>query len=176
MRQILSAKRLHGSQMQWIWQSTSLVILVIAVSGCPLTQNPYAQIAQTSPQLVRQIVLNEVLTEEAMREIHQAEQDYKAARYTDEDGDGTGDYGTLADLAIQEPPLIGAELGSGQKNGYLFTLVVALGGSGSSPQYTCTAVPAQFWVDGVRQYFIDETGVLRYTEDGTVPDATSTAL
>jgi type II secretory pathway pseudopilin PulG len=61
-----------------------------------------------------------------------------------------------------------------QKSGYSFTAV----GTGSLPMsaYTTTAVPSVIGASGQRGFFSDQTGVIRYTADGSVPTNSSPAL
>lgn len=109
-----------------------------------------------------------------MRTITTAQVGFQAAGLVDIDGDGISDYGTLEQLA--SPPdglgFIDSALGAGIKHEYKFTVNVTPSGSGG-PGYTCTAVPVKPGGDTVRCYFADESGVIRYTEDGTPATAQS---
>ena len=63
---------------------------------------------------------------------------------------------------------------SGKKSGYTF----AAPGSGALPRvaYTATAVPSLVGSSGQRGFFSDQSGVIRYTLDGSVPTTSSPAL
>ncbi|MDD5512487.1 MAG: prepilin-type N-terminal cleavage/methylation domain-containing protein [Candidatus Omnitrophica bacterium] len=65
------------------------------------------------------------------------------------------DLGTLATVY---PPYIDSSLGSGSKSGYDFTF------SGSTNTFTATARPQSFRSSGIRSFFVDESGVIRFTD------------
>jgi hypothetical protein len=99
----------------------------------------------------------------------------------DNDGDGVGDYGTLLQLSNPDgggatPPFIDSVLGNGIKHGYNFAVNVVFGAPAAMPAYQCTAIPAAAGRTGYRQYFVDESGVIRYTSDGTAVSAASPPL
>ncbi len=83
---------------------------------------------------------------------------------------GNGKYGALADLLTVG--LIDDVLGSGQKNGYNFTVT----GAGATDNFTVTATPVTVGKTGNRGFFTDGTAVIRYTLDGSAPTAASPAL
>ena len=60
---------------------------------------------------------------------------------------------TIMDTAT--PPYIDSVLGSGNKSGYTFTL------SAGTNTFTVTATPQTENVTGSRQFFVDESGVVR---------------
>jgi len=125
------------------------------------------------PNLLRsRMSANEAGAAGAMRTISTGEVGFQTAAFVDGDGDGVGDYGSLAQLANPDgsnatPPFIDAVLGGGAKHGYNFTVVVTPGSATALPAYTCTAVPAASGRTGFRQYFVDESGVIRFTADGS---------
>ena len=82
---------------------------------------------------------------------------------------GGGNFGSLAELSSEN--FADEVLGSGQKDGYDFS-VAANGSIGFSVIATPT-VPGN---TGERAFYGNETGVIRYTVDGTVPDSTSPPL
>lgn len=85
--------------------------------------------------------------------------------------EGIGQYATLATLANPgngTAPFIDDVLGSGLKHGYSFVVTVTIG---DPPAYTCTATP--IGIAGVTSYFVDQTGVIRCSWDGTVATAES---
>ncbi|MBI4444761.1 MAG: prepilin-type N-terminal cleavage/methylation domain-containing protein [Acidobacteria bacterium] len=82
---------------------------------------------------------------------------------------GSGSYGTLTEL--QDAGIIDNVLGSGEKDGYSFT-VTANGSTG----FTVVAVPLTVGTTGKRGFYSDETAVIRYTTDGAAPTSASPAL
>ena len=134
------------------------------------------------PNLLRsRMSANESGAAGAMRTISTGEVGYQTACFTDADGDGVGDYGSLAQLANPDgagatPPFIDSVLGAGAKHGYNFVVVVTPGAAAVQPAYTCTAAPAAAGRTGYRQYFVDESGVIRYTADGTAATVASPPL
>ncbi|MHC4660843.1 MAG: hypothetical protein ACYS8W_04080 [Planctomycetota bacterium] len=79
-----------------------------------------------------------------------------------------GKYGTLTQLSTEQ--YIDPVLGSGIKSGYIFRVRVG------QDAWSCIAVPATPGVTGMRGFFVDQTGVLRYTPNGTPPTPVSPAL
>ena len=134
------------------------------------------------PNLLRsRMSANEAGAAGAMRTISTGEVGFQTAAFVDTDGDGVGDYGTLAQLADPDgggatPPFIDEVLGGGVKHGYNFTVTITMGSPTALPAYTCVAAPSAAGRTGYRQYFVDESGVIRYTADGTTPTATSPPL
>lgn len=82
---------------------------------------------------------------------------------------GAGQFGSLANMMSAQ--FIDNVLGNGTKDGYTFT--VAENGSTS---FTITGVPTTPGTTGERGFYSDETGVIRYTTDGTAPTSGSPAL
>ena len=77
---------------------------------------------------------------------------------------GSGDF--AADLvSLQGANLIDSVLGSGTAEAYSFSL------SGSGVQYTIDARPLVYGASGIRSFFTDESGAIRYT----TADAAATA-
>ena len=134
------------------------------------------------PNLLRsRMSANEAGSAGALRTISTGEVAFQTAAFVDADNDGVGDYGTLAQLANPDgagatPPFIDNVLGGGNKHGYVFTMTVTTGSPTVVPSYTCTAIPAAIGRTGYRQYFCDESGVIRFTADGSAPTATSPPL
>jgi len=90
----------------------------------------------------------------------------------------TGEYGTLEELGDEDNPFIDAVLASGNKSGYNFTVEVTPSTDTTEGSFTCVAVPESSgrFGTGVRQFYVDQTGVIRYTADGSEPDANSDEL
>ena len=138
--------------------------------------------ANAIPNLLRsRMSANEAGAAGAMRTISTGEVAFQTAGFVDNDGDGVGDYGTLAELANPDgagatPPFIDQVLGGGVKHGYNFAVVVTFGSTTALPAYTGIATPAAAGRTGYRQYFVDESGVIRYTSDGTAVSVASPPL
>ena len=113
-----------------------------------------------------------------MRTISTAEVAFQQATFIDFDGDTEGDYGTLANLADPDgggatEPFIDQVLASGVKSGYIYTIVVTPGTNLQQPAYECTATPQSVGQSGFREFFVNESGVIRFTADGSPVDANS---
>ena len=67
-------------------------------------------------------------------------------------------------------------LATGNKSGYAFTYAAATNGAPVNTAYTITAVPQKVGVTGQRGFFSDQTGVIRYTLDGSAPTNAASAL
>jgi type IV pilus assembly protein PilA len=64
-----------------------------------------------------------------------------------------------------------------QKSGYQFAAAGApVGGSTTNNTYTVTATPLGIGSTGQRGFYSDQSGVIRYTLDGTVPTTASSPL
>jgi prepilin-type N-terminal cleavage/methylation domain-containing protein len=60
------------------------------------------------------------------------------------------------------------------KSGYYFT--PSGGGTGAPATYTIVGQPGTPGQSGQRGFYSDQSGVIRFTSDGTAPNSTSTAL
>ncbi len=134
------------------------------------------------PGLLRsRLSANEASAVSGIRTISTAETGFQAAAFADANNDGLGDYGTLQQLADPDgggvsQPFIDSVLSSGNKLGYVYTANIVAGTVENPPAYTCTAVPASSGRTGWRQFYVDETGVVRTTGDGSPVDASSPPL
>lgn len=127
------------------------------------------------PNLLRsRMSANEAGATGGTRTISTGEVAYQAAGI-DSTSNGIGQYGTMASLGTGTTPFIDAALASGTKQGYSFQATPLLV-SGAVPTYTATATPGVQNKTGVKQFFIDESGVIRFTGDGTAPSSTSPPL
>jgi type IV pilus assembly protein PilA len=75
--------------------------------------------------------------------------------------------------------LIDADLADGNKSGYQFTYGGLVGaGTPASPYvgYTITGVPVSVGTTGQRGFFSDQSGVIRFTTDGSAATAASPAI
>lgn len=86
---------------------------------------------------------------------------------------GTGTNATSANALLIDDVLAG-----GTKSGYTFTATASGGTPPTSPNvlYTATGVPTVPGQTGQRGFFSDQSGVIRFTADGTAPTTTSPAL
>ena len=73
----------------------------------------------------------------------------------------------LADLNSSEPVYIDSVLASGTKQGYLFNL------TGSTNSFNVTAIPSIQNITGVRNFYVDVSGVIRASANGTADNASS---
>ena len=134
------------------------------------------------PNLLRaRMSANEASATGAMRTLSTGQVAFQTAAFVDGDGDGVGDYGTLLQLSDPDgagatPPFIDAVLGGGAKHGYNFTGAVVAGSATTLPAYTVTAIPAAPGRTGYRQFFVDESGVIRFTADGSAVSVSSPPL
>lgn len=75
-----------------------------------------------------------------------------------------GFAGSLTELGPSGANEVDAALASGIRSGYIFTLIPgARDSEGHITKYAVTAVPQTFDKTGVRSFFVDESGVIRYT-------------
>ena len=134
------------------------------------------------PNLLRsRMSANEASASGSIRTIATGETAFRTAAFVDANGDGDGDYGSLAQLANPDgagvtPGFVDSVLGTGLKLGYNFTVTVTLGNLTTPPSFTCLAVPTSAGRTGYRQYFVDESGVIRFTTDGSAAGASSSPL
>jgi len=127
------------------------------------------------PNLLRsRMSANESSAIGGMRTISTAEASYQLSAI-DTDASGLGLYGTLSALGSQDPPFIDSALSGGIKSGYSFNIAQSGGGS-VAPVYTATAHPLQDNKTGTRKFFLDESGVIRFTSDSSDPDSSSPAV
>ncbi|MDD5085358.1 MAG: type II secretion system protein [Candidatus Omnitrophica bacterium] len=120
------------------------IMIVVAIIGL------LAAIA--IPNLLRaRVNANEAAAKASLRTISTACESFRSVQ------DPPAYPGNLAALAAANPPYIDANLAGGTKQGYTFTYAAAAGG------YTCTAAPTTANITGVNTYFVDQSGVIRFT-------------
>lgn len=78
---------------------------------------------------------------------------------------------TLTSLSGATPPYIDAVLGAGTKSGYNFSITA----SGTNT-FSSTARPQTFQTTGVRSFFVDESGVIRWTNADVAATSGDAAL
>lgn len=114
--------------------------------------------AQLSPR-----AFTERFAARSMETIHGAQMTYMAVS-------GTRSFGTLADLRSQG--LIDAALAEGEKYGYVLSIHVTPGTQNSPARFTATAVPRLYRKNGIRSFYVDESGIVRGADrHGAVAEA-----
>ena len=103
---------------------------------------------------------NEASAIASLRAIHSAQGIY---REQDKDGNGTLDFATNI-AQLRDANLIDAQIGGGIKQGYLITHPSGPGSSYATFfKWSWGAGPEEPYESGDRGFFINETGVIRYT-------------
>lgn len=92
-----------------------------------------------------------------MRTISEAEFHYRVFHDT---------YGTLSDLISDK--LVDDGLSSGVRSGYRFRIK-----NQDAAQFQLTAVPTTIGVSGEKGFYTDESGVIRYSDDGSEPNSSA---
>ncbi len=133
------------------------------------------------PNLLRsRMSANETGAAGAIRTISTGEVGYQAAALEVlSTVTGVGQYGSLDDLGPAGPGgatgfFIDQNLSSGAKGGYAFTITPT--DSSIAPTYIATGTPAAASSTGVKSYFVDSSGVIRFNPTGGVPTSASTAM
>lgn len=122
---------------------------------------------------------NETAAIAALRLVYTAEVGFLAASLK-VDGQGEASYGTLEELGNPlddgREPFIDEPLANGFRQGYSFTVEVFLASVATPAAFTGLAVPIVEGRTGVRKFYIDQRGVMRFTSDGSEPESDSTPL
>ena len=134
------------------------------------------------PQLIRSRMSgNEAGAIAALRTITSAETQFQTSGFADADADNVGDYGplngatSLANPAAGTSPFIDEVLATGTKSGYAFVVTIDNASDGDEA-YTCTARPVTYGRTGVRGFFLDESGVIRFETANVAPTVDSPPL
>jgi prepilin-type N-terminal cleavage/methylation domain-containing protein len=120
------------------------------------------------PNMLRsRMSANEAGAAGAMRTISSGEAAYQSACLST-NANGTGQYADLPTLAAPPSgePFIDDMLGNGVKQGYNFA--AAPGPPSDAPAYQATAQPINPGKTGVKSYFVDQSGVIRFEGQGAV--------
>lgn len=126
------------------------------------------------PNMLRaRMSANEADAASAMRTISSAQVQFQASTMSP-DPFGVGQYGQLTDLGVGVPPFIDSVLAGGMKSGYSFNVDLSRQVPGA-PAYDCLSVPINPNT-GVRRFFVDESGVITFTADGTDPNSDSAPI
>jgi hypothetical protein len=78
----------------------------------------------------------------------------------------------LTNLGTGTTPFLDSALASGNKQGYAFQATPTLENN-AVPRYTATATPQLVNKTGIKAYFVDESGVIRFDGAGGTPSSTS---
>ncbi len=130
------------------------------------------------------VAANENLAVATLRNISSAEAQFQATAALDQDGDGRGEYGTLAELtgssplagsnSVLEPPVLSASLipeasGCSTKAGYVFRIDVPRRGVGgvdlAEKRFVAYAWPVSQGATGGKVYVIDADGKLFFSDN-----------
>ena len=126
------------------------------------------------PNLMRsRMSANEASAAGGIRTISTGEVSYQAAGISVDPATGVGQYGDLTALGSGTVPFIDSALSSGTKSGYTYAITATP--NSTAPNFTATAQPAGTNT-GIKTYFVDESGVIRFTGDGTNADVNSLPL
>jgi len=119
------------------------------------------------PNLLRaKLAANESNAVGALRTLSSAENSFQASSTIDVDGDGVGEYGSLANLSSAVPAFVDESLGSAQKSGYSFTITTTGVTNTDEILWEATAFPLSKGNTGNRTFYIDESGVIRGSDIG----------
>jgi len=137
-------------------------------------------VAVTVPAfLTSRMNANESSAIASLRMISSSQTGFLAAGLRDDNVDGQADYGTLTQLGdgtLSGEPFIDQLMALGTKQGYQLSIFVTAGGPAVAPQYDAFAVPTVITESGIRKFYVNEEGVIRYTSDGSNPSTASSPL
>jgi type IV pilus assembly protein PilA len=128
------------------------------------------------PNLIKsKMAANEASAVGSVRTINTGEVNYAASC------PATGFSASLAELntgalCAGGKGIIDPVLSLGKKSGYVFAYTATAGGDTLNDTYTQTALPATVGTTGQRGFYSDQTGVIRYTLNGSAPTNASNAL
>ena len=160
-------KRKHGFTMVELMIVMEIIIIMVAIAY---------------PQLRRSLIsAREGNAVGSMKALVGAQAGYKEAGFSDFDGNGEGDYGTLGQLLDPSgggtsQGFIDNQLATGLKQGYIFTIAVTAGSGTTPPSYTITGIPTIPGTTAYKMYYADETGLIRVSSDGSPVGPTSPEL
>jgi prepilin-type N-terminal cleavage/methylation domain-containing protein len=121
------------------------------------------------PNLLRaRLASNESAAIGALRTISSAQAAFQSSAASDNDGDGTGEFASLAWMTNAVPPFIDEVLGGGTKSGFTFTITTSGVIDTAESLWEAQANPATFGTTGNRTFYVDESGVVRGRDVGGV--------
>ena len=119
------------------------------------------------PSLIRsKMAANETNAIGALRTLTSAEINFQGICVIDADNDGTGEYGSFAQLSNAGPAYVDDSLGSAQKAGYFFMITTIGVADSDEIVWEATAYPVSKSRTGNKTFYIDEGGVLRGKDIG----------
>jgi prepilin-type N-terminal cleavage/methylation domain-containing protein len=129
------------------------------------------------PNLLRsRMAANEASAVGSIRTINTAEVTY-ATTYPDVGFTALAALGGTGTTATAgNSLLIDSVLSGGAKSGYTFAATAADPVNSINTTYTTTGVPSAVGTTGQRGFYSDQSGVIRYSSDGTAPDNTANPL
>lgn len=149
-------KRAHGFTLIELMIVVAIIAIIVAIA---------------IPNLLRsRMSANESGAAAGLRTISTGEVAYQAAAI-DSTTNGIGKFGTLAALGTGTVPFVDLSIASGAKQGYVFQATPAF--TNNVPSYIATATPAIQGRTGVKTFFIDDSGLIRFEGDGGTPTSTS---
>ncbi|MEK7270202.1 MAG: hypothetical protein AAB215_04580 [Planctomycetota bacterium] len=112
------------------------------------------------PSLLRsKITANESSAIASLKTLVTAQEQYKSTS-------GSATYATLEQLSATTPQYVDSVLGEGKKSGYRFILVV---GTPADSNWYAHAIPISSAKTGNRAFFVDSSGVIRFSMDTSPP-------
>lgn len=172
----------------FFWVIPPIVLLICLIADRNLQRSaksfPYGVILvymlilgtiASSQRLGSPATSNEGAAVATLRSIHTAQTRYREKALKDVDDDGITDFGTLRQLQETSPPMLEFAYENNSRYGYRFTLT-ALPSNGGMPRYTCTARPVEPGRSGEKQFFLNESGEIRFTPDGATVGPSSPLL
>ncbi|MEW6009172.1 MAG: prepilin-type N-terminal cleavage/methylation domain-containing protein [Candidatus Omnitrophota bacterium] len=115
------------------------------------------------PNLLRaRLNANESAAIAAMQTISTGAQSYRSAN--------PGYPVALTNLSGDTPPYIDSVLGAGAKQGYTFVL------TGTTNAFSATGRPVTYQTTGTRSFFVDQSGVVRFTNANAAAAVTDSPI
>ncbi len=151
-RRLRKAKTMNPRNKGFTLVELIVVVAIIAIIA-----------AISIPNLMRaKISANEAGAIQSLRTLVSAQDIFRNTQ-------GIGRYGTLTELRDAVPPCVDPALGSGTCSGY----TVSDTGAPGSDTWAAVAVPNSTGSTGNRGFYVDQSGLIRYTNDGSPPDTSS---
>lgn len=132
------------------------------------------------PLFLRQrISANETAAIASLRLVYTAEIGFLGAGLK-LDAAGEPGYGILTELGNPlddtRPPFIDEPLSEGRRQGYTFTVEVFAPSIASAAAFTGLGLPLAEGRTGIRKFYVDQRGAIRFTSDGSDPNSDSPTL
>jgi len=108
---------------------------------------------------------NEAAVIGTMKSVVEMQNKFQQACHIDTDGNGVGDFGTFEEIHAQDHGVVSEQLSTGHHCGYRFELSITHGNGETQPGFELVANPIISKETGVRSFYTDETGVVRFEGD-----------